>query len=68
MLATIQRAIQRDGTRVVGQGNEVTLKKACRQEGAPKLEGANGSYEIMESRRVENLGRVVLARHWLKVS
>jgi len=53
---------------VVGQGNEVTLKKACRQEGAPRLEGANGSYEIMESRRVENLGRVVLARHWLKVS
>ena len=53
---------------MVGQGNEVTLKKACRQEGAPRLEGANGSYEIMESRWVENLGRVVLARHWLKVS
>ncbi len=54
--------------RVVGQGNEVTLKKACWQEGAPRLEVANGSYEIMESRRVENLGRVVLAGHWLKVS
>ena len=64
MLATIQRG----GTRVVGQGNEVTLKKACRQEGAPRLEGASGSYEILESRRVENLGQVVLAGHWPKVS
>ena len=52
---------------VVRIGNEVTAKKIYRENDCLKLVGSNGTFEVMEPRRVESLGRVIISGHWTKV-
>ena len=44
--------------------NEVTAKKVYREDDRVRLVGSNCSFEIMEERRVEILGKVRLFGHW----
>jgi len=45
-------------------GSETTAKKLYRENDRLRLEGSNGSTEIMSPHRVENLGKMIGHGHW----
>jgi len=59
--------VMEDKIYIVRIGSEVTVKKIHKEDDRLRLIGSNCTFEIMEPRRVENLGKVVAHGQWTAI-